>query len=695
MEDFRKLSLNFEKYFDPSFVAKYIQKFSTAEAAEVIRQADLLLQNTFVFTDKWDMEPCQTPYSISLADWVTSPNGDPEWVYMLNRHDFLKKLWQAFVLTDDSRYIEKLRLYMLDWIEKNPITEEGTEATRTIDTGIRCMNWITLLMHLIAEKSISDDDARLIIESIIQQFRNLKTRYIGKYALSNWGVLQTTAICAGQVWLPDYLPEDITTWAWNELRHQLCLQILEDGSHWEQSPMYHVEVLNACSLLLTQLEFAHSLGHPLSEEAKTAMFSRMEWQDYHEANAGPGEGFSAESSGWLCDAVRVMSRHVLHTADPMFHQLPLGDSDVTDVRDVMCRSAVLLEGSAIYRFLAGDTVDMDSAWQVGAPGIARFTGIRPMRPRHTSWELKDSGNIFFRSQWDENASFTHLKNGTLGSSHGHADQTHLSLYYKGKPFLIDSGRYTYLEEDPLRPLLKKACAHNVCVIDGQSGGEPNGSWSYHSYDETLKNHYIQKDDIHYAEMGFHGHLKCGTPYLILRKLLAVDCGIWLSSQDIICQGTHQVKEYFHLHGQISVNNHGDHMTLKHGDTALNITSSEKAECRFGIVSDKYNEKHYAPILVKPEQMEDRMTSFTVIADADYKISSVPVYQMRRNEPVSPETAAAWDVVKPDGKKYTLILWNRETCRGDKLYTCHGVSVYGKAVVLVWENGICRTIRLRV
>jgi hypothetical protein len=52
-------------------------------------------------------------------------------------------------------------------------------------------------------------------------------------------------------------------------------------------------------------------------------------------------------------------------------------------------------------------------------------------------------------------------------------------------------------------------------------------------------------------------------------------------------------------------------------------------------------------------------------------------------------------VKSDGKKYTLILWNRETYKGDKLYSCHGVSVYGKAVVLAWEDGKCRIIRLKV
>lgn len=685
----------FHKYYDAVCVSEYIHEHCSADAAEVIRQADLLLNNTFIFTDRWDMEPCNVPYTIPLEDWATSPNGDPEWVFMLNRHDFLHKLWQAYLLTGNRAYAEKIRFFLLDWIQKNRITQQGTNATRTIDTGIRCMNWSILLVHMLSEDVLSDADAETVLASISEQCRNMRSRYIGKYALSNWGVLQTTAVCTAHIWFPEYIPADIALWAWEELRRQLSLQIFSDGSHWEQSPMYHVEVLNTSAKLLTQVRFAEALGLPIDHQASMATHSEREWTNELEAAAGPGEGFDGEVAGWLTEAVRVLSRHVFYTCDPSFLQLPLGDSDVTDVRDVLARAAVLLPGSGIYRYGAGEWMDLDSAFLLGGPGMDAFHSIDPVVPHQKVWECADSGNICFRSSWSDVASFTALKCGTLGSSHGHADQTHISLYYKGKPFLTDSGRYTYLEEDPLRPLLKKPCSHNVCVIDRQSGGKPNGSWSYHSYDETLKNYYANKGEVHYAEMGFHGVLDDGTPYLVLRKLIALDCGIWLSCQNVICKGEHQVKGYFHLHGDISVHCKDGYMTACHGDVALNISAPESMEFRFGIVSEKYNEKHWAPILVRVDQMRDRMTTFTMIADAEYQVSSVPVYQMRKAEPVPREIAAAWDVVKPDGKKYTLILWNRETCRGDKLYICHDISVYGKAVVLAWEDGKCRTIRLRV
>ena len=694
MTDLKTYARLLSNCYDYRFTSEYIKKHCADEVSELLRQADMLLNNTFIFTDRWDMEPCDTPYTISLDTWTESPNGDPEWVFMLNRHDFLNKLWYAYVLTGNRAYTKKLRFFILDWIEKNPITLDGTDATRTIDTGIRCMNWSNLLLHLLSENCISDADAELIINSISDQYINMKNRYIGKYALSNWGVLQTTAICAGSVWLSGFVPEQVTRWAWDELKLQLSLQILGDGSHWEQSAMYHVEVLNTSVKLLTQLRFASLVGKPISIKASSAVNCKVKWTDEMESVAQPGAGYDPEAQGWLIEAVRVLSRHVLHTSDPAFLQLPQCDSDVTDVRDVMARATVLLTGSGIYRYAAGEYMDMDSAWSLGAPGIQKFHKIYPCVPKITSWNLEDCGNIFFRSDWGREATFTWMKNSTLGSSHGHADQTHLTIYHKGKPFLIDSGRYTYLEEDPLRVLLKKPCAHNVCVIDGYSGGEPNGSWSYHRYDETLKNYYREADGAHYAEMAFHGVLSDGKPYLVKRKVLTLDEGVWLSVQDVICQGNHKVKEYFHLDPVVSVDCRNEDFLIHNGDTALRVIPAENMELGAGIISKRYNEKEYAPILVKLHQMQDRITFHTLISDANYKVNPVPVYQMRKAEPVSSDVAVAWDVEKPDGSKKTLIVWNRETCRGDKLYTCHGRSVYSKAIVLSWKGNSCQTIRLR-
>lgn len=686
----RQATRRFYAQYDPAATAAYVRANCRSEAEHLLHQAEDLMQNTFVFTDRWDMEPCAVPYTVPAGQWTHSPNGDPEWVFMLNRHDYLPKLWQAAVLTGEVRYRRKLIDSVMDWIASNPLTREGTPSTRTIDTGIRCMNWIQLLPFLLAEDALTDQEARTMIDSLSAQFANLRERYILKYTLSNWGVLQTTAFCAGYAWMGQLLPPGLEAWAWQELQTQLRLQILEDGAHWEQSPMYHVEVLNACVRLLTQLYAAQKAGLSLCQEARFALDAGT---SSPERKAGPGEGAGSEA-GWLVRAVRVLSRHVLYTADPALMQLPQCDSDVTDVRDVLARAAALLSDAGIYRWGAGETLDMDSVWQLGAAGIAAFEAQRPQTPVRCSWNCPQSGTVTLRLDWTARANFTALKNSPLGSSHGHADQTHLTLYCQGKPFLVDSGRYTYREDDPLRTQLKASAAHNVCVIDGQSGGTPDGSWNYSDYAEIIPHYFAEQGNAHFAEMTFHGSLRDGTPYQITRRLFVLDEGVWLSVQDVICPGKHQVKEYFHLAQGVTVQPCLEGMLLQNGDVQLKMYYEGQMECYQGVLSSCYNQKELAPLLVHQVEMQDRWTSCTLFAVPEYAVRPAAVYKLGEDTPQSAENVTALDLQAGQEKCWTLLVWNRENFRSGKVFRCHGQPVYGKAIALCDQDGRVKSIRLR-
>lgn len=692
----RSVCRAFLSLYDPAGTADYVRTACPEEARALVDQADQLLHKTFWFQDKWDMEPCPTPYTLTLEDWLHSPNGDPEWVFMLNRHDWMAKLWQASLLTGRTDYLPALRDYLLDWVDKNPILPQGTDATRTIDTGIRCMNWCGLLLAMLAQDLLTDDQAAKLLDCMHQQFENMRARYIGKYSLSNWGVLQTTAICAGYAWFRPFLPEGIEHWAWAELEQELELQILEDGSHWEQSAMYHVEVLNTCVRLLLHLLYARAAGQTLSSEAQRALAQPHAWTDAEEAAAAPGQGYRRGEPGWLWGAIRVLSRHVLYTADPAHLQLPQCDSDTTDVRDVMARSAALLDGGGIYRFAAGDTLDMDSAWLLGAPGRKAFQDRTPCTPEHLQWDCFHAGNFFWRTSWAEDADFTWLKNSTLGSGHGHLDQTQLSLYHKGRPFLVDSGRYTYREDDPLRMALKNPQAHTVCVIDGQSGGHADTSWTNDSCGEVLKSYAYTDGSASYAEMPLRGVLADGTPYLIVRKVLALPGGCWLSVQDITCAGSHQLAEYFHLDDAVQVSGAGQHYTLQNGPARLNLYADSALTVETAVHSKRYNEKTDAPVLVKRGAMTDRQTWATLLTAEGVTVQPAVVTQFGKEPPISPEALTAWDFQMPDGTTWTAMLWHRETFRGGKMYICHDLPVYGKAVLLHRgsDGSLIRRIRLK-
>lgn len=688
------IAIKYWEIYKKDKTVEYIKKNCKEEVDELMRQADMLLNQTFIFQDKWDMEPCQIPYKMSLDTWVESPNGDEEWVFMLNRHDFLMKLWYAFLLTDDEKYVAKLRWYMFDWIEKNPITEKGTDATRTIDTGIRCMNWCHLILPMYAIGKIDENEVIRLLEVINQQFINLRKRYIGKYSLSNWGVLQTTAMCMAYIWYREFLSEEIEDWAWTELANQLEMQILEDGAHWEQSAMYHVEVLNCISKVLQQIYMAEQIGIILSDKAEYAIREDKEWTSDREATAGPGEGYDGYTSGWLVNAVRVLSRHVLYTVDPEGNQLAQCDSDVTNIKDVMVRSSILLDGGEIYRYMSGPYMDMDSVWQFGASGIRKFENTLAVKPKQLIWNGEYCGNINIRSSWEADANYTWVKNSTLGSGHGHTDQGHISLYLKGKPFLVDSGRYTYREDEPLRMQLKNPMAHNVCVIDGESGGNADTSWTNDSCGEVLKNYFNSKNGVHFMELSTYGALKDGTLYVIIRKVIILDDGVWISVQNVICNGKHEAIEYFHLDDAVKVKNDGERLCLQNGSTTLCVYCKEGITEKTGKISKKYNELIDAVVLEKNAVFTDKYISDVVLADEKFSITSVDVYQYGKDIPASKEVVQAWDITTEEGLQWTIVIWNAETYRGGKMYYCHEVPIYGKALAIRWEGEDYQRIRIK-
>ena len=666
----------YEAWYEKERVCAHIAGNCREEAEKILAQADRLMAHTFSFEDRWDMEPCSEPFTLKEMIWDRSPNGDPEWIFMLNRHEYMNKLLIAGWLTGDKAYVEKLKWFLFHWIQANPILPEGTVTTRTIDTGIRCMSWQYLLLHLLGEGLMEEREAAGILESMKEQFASLRKRYIGKYTLSNWGVLQTASICNGYLWFHEYLPSDGTEdWAWQELERQIGLQVLDDGAHWEQSMMYHMEVLLACMKLLA------------SCRAWVRIENRTEfWRD----------------TDWLEKAVDRMSRYVLFASGPDHLQIAQCDSDVTDVRDVMVKAAVLT-GDGRYRYAGYDTADLDSAWMFGSAGVTGYSAMAGRKPESLSLAAADAGHIFFRSSWEEDSHFTYMKCGPLGSGHGHADLTHISLHYRGCPILVDSGRYSYVEEEPLRPFLKSAQAHNVCVIDGESHGRPRGSWGDDSFGQSFKNYYREQGPVHYGEMAYHGCLMSGAHYLVIRKVMAVDQGIWMIVNDIRCDGGHEVKEYYHLDSAVQgtpmgtgTDGAGECWRLCSGGyDAMTVLGSRPFEAVPCVISKQYNQKEKSTCLVRKTGFTDRITDWTCLFGEGTEAEKTQVFQYGSSRPETEEQVTAMSFCLSPDESWDFLVWNQETWQGGKIHDCRGVPVYAKAAAIHTINGNTTLYRLRI
>ena len=213
-------------------------------AKDYLDNAKLLLNNQFRFQHVYDMEP--SPEVYQLNSWQDSPNGDPEWLYVLKRQEYLQDLLYSYLRTNKSEYLFKIKTFIFDWMQNNDADKSARYKTwRTIDTGIRLLNWSKPLSYLINRNIVSAEEESQINQSIKRQAKYLEDNYIEKYDLSNWGVLITTGILTFSAEHPNIIDDQISNWALDKLIQELKLQVDETGLQWEQSPLYFIEVFRS------------------------------------------------------------------------------------------------------------------------------------------------------------------------------------------------------------------------------------------------------------------------------------------------------------------------------------------------------------------------------------------------------------------------------------------------------------------
>ncbi len=147
--------------------------------------------------------------------------------------DFLIDIAVAYRETQNVKYKKAIIDFINLWIEDNI---ENLEVHRTIDTGIRILNWIETLDF------IGECYTDKMICALNIQVKMLHERYRLKDDLSNWGLFQTIGVLANK----NYLDDNKQIEFWNEkLKLQLEMQINEEGFHWENSIMYQNQILLA------------------------------------------------------------------------------------------------------------------------------------------------------------------------------------------------------------------------------------------------------------------------------------------------------------------------------------------------------------------------------------------------------------------------------------------------------------------
>ena len=615
-------------------------------AKEIIAHADELMHQTFTFNKTWDMERCLTPYTLPVIDWNDHQNDDPEWCFMLSRMDYLDHLLLASLLTGDIAYADKAKEYILNWITAHP-TIVSEPSTRTLDTGIRVMNWMEALPYLSMLHALTEDELTRITDSMFAQMQYLKENYLPKYKTSNWGSIQTCAIVSVLPFLrADFLSDPLYQWALDEMTLQFSIQVYPDGMHWEQSTMYHIEVLNY------GMKAVHYMGLHLQPCPSAVK-----------------------------EQVYALAKALVGQLTPSGEIETFGDSDRVCARDVLSRAALLFDDPT-FRFVGLDELDPESLYVLGVPAAQRYATLPASAPQSMHYDGEDSGMYTLRSSWDKDASFTMFTNGSLGSGHGHSDNLHLSACYQGDPVLIDSGRFTYREDHPLRVQLKGMAAHNGVMIDDKAYCVPSDSWGYADFGLPLKNYVRHAGNLHYFEGAMLGH----DPLQVwVRKVIVVDPAIWMIMDEVKCDGAHEAHSRLHFDPAATVSPAGDCHRVTTPHAALTLTCPGTVSYTSEPCSLRYNEQQPHTVVHSKTAFTDSATLITTLCGDGITVQDAPVFQ-NLTEPTAPDFAQARKFILSPTESYTVAVYSKEIYRGKKVLSCEGMPYHAKCVVIHEKDG---------
>lgn len=647
---------------DATVAAKACMEHCRSDAERSISIADEVCKNRFTFRDHWEMERTNLPVQFgpqeSDIDWKHVPAGDPEWLYAMNRHTSFVNLGKAWRYTGNVRYAEKYGRLISDWIDREPFGDATIGNTwRSLEAGLRCEYWLRA-MKLFENSPVLTESLKTKIDRCLAEHGNyLEKKYGLFHELSNWGVLQDHGLFLLSVY---FNREDWRALALQRLDANLHRSVMRDGSQWEQSPMYHCEVLHCA---MDTLLIAEQNGITVSARFK---------ENIHR--------MCTALAAWLTPDGRLLCQ---------------SDSDNTNALDLVAAGAVLFADGRL-RTMAGNAFFEENYWDFGPERKTELAALAVQMQHHASSALPDSGNYLLRTSFERNAGYVHFHCGCMGSGHGHADLLHVDAGIGGEDVLIDSGRYTYVD-CPVRAHLKLPAAHNTTRVDGQDFTRYVDSWSYSDIALPVKGESCFTDTADSVSAMHLGYLERGV--VTGRKV------IFLKEMDtvLICDQfyakvgeTHTYEAYFHFGpGECRLENGCVYWQGKQVSAVL--ANLDGAACKLGKApySRDYNELREGDALtVKTEKSAGFVSMLHVLAmDRDSRRSlqarRIPVTKAISGETLENAKAEAVQIER-DGKSAVVILCHAEVISAVDMLSAGGYHGYGKLLVFTPQTpeGIC-------
>lgn len=635
---------------DAKAIAAYCRKNCKKDVEHILRIADEVSRNYFLFDLKWDMERTYEPVIFEKEiDWEIIPAGDKEFVWQFNRHRFFICLGQAYQLTGNEKYAQTFVRLLTDWITRVTLVKEREDMSwRSLEAGLRGEYWTKAMRYFQDSPAVTDEVIDMFCNSLIQHAEYLISKHSEYKYMSNWGVLENHGLFEIAMSIPDReLKKRYADIAIEHLEVEARMEIMNDGVQWEQSPMYHNEVFQCyMDVLILAARNGVTLPDSITERVRKMAYADLAW------------------------------------IKPDGCQFIFGDSDDTDIRDLVSQAAWIFR-DPVLKSVGLSEFDFDTIWNLGIAAAEEYKRMDAVFPSYQSVALENSGNFFMRSGWDEKANLMHFHCGTLGAGHGHSDKLHMNLVMKGRDILVDSGRYTYVVELG-RFQFKDPEAHNTITVDGEKFTVCKDSWECSRLSQPVNTKFVSTANYDFTQGGHLGYMYKGV--FVNRKIIYIKPDIYIVADEIYAPDElHSYQQYFHFNEAGSVKVEGRKAVYADEAGAVEmffLNEDMELALQKGEISRHYNLKTENDVIRTNIVKAGTTTGITVIADADKRIcvEKLPVKSALKNRYYNDKKAEAVKVVTGDKKEYVVIICHEEVNSPTDMVEADDCKGFGNVIV---------------
>jgi Uncharacterized protein conserved in bacteria len=372
--------------------------------------------------------------------------GDHKSIWELNRHQHLVLLAQAHLLSGRQDFPDEIMRQLESWFAQNPF-QRGINWASALEVAFRSLSWLWV-HHLVGDRLAAAFRSQFL-EGLYRHGLHLEANLSFYFSPNTHLLGEAVALHA----LGRAFPHFPNAKRWEEtgarvVRHELDRQVQDDGSHFEQSPYYHVYALD--------MFLFHAILRP-DDDGFREKLTRM-------------AGFLDEVMG----ASGILPFLGDDDGGRFFH--PYGIRNQFGLATLATCGALLDRGDWIRdpRHL-----HEQAAWWIGTAKQVPGIGRAPAR----STRFEDSGLVVMaKDDVQLIADAGPFGPGTAG--HSHADTLSLLLRQGSEQLLIDPGTYTYVADPAWRNRFRGTAAHNTIRVDGLDQAIPGGPFAWKSRPEV-------------------------------------------------------------------------------------------------------------------------------------------------------------------------------------------------------------------